>query len=615
MINNKKIRREKKFYVDDGKILFALILFSLVIISITDIIADLTITTPSNNQITFSTDITPQVIDGNYHYTLKDGDSLTVKYGTGFISEYKILKSSSAGQPRLVFDSVGRLTEADFKTGSDGNYVFGNEQISLLAGTEVHFKEGKVNIKLPNEKMPTNLPFSVNNKSGESIFEFLSSNNKFSIGDNVFTGEKLKFENGNLFFDFKGNAKLNTLDIINENGIKTYIDFKGEVNKGYKGAYISIDDKKGIFVTGSNINKRGVKINFDKNNPYGLRILDNDHFAVWSLGNSDGAYVRIVNRINQNRVPVMDTLNQFIINFDERSAHYNADLQNLYFSPEVLLDGFQTGKTTSAIEILSFKGSFDKIEPVSSEDGKPSILGIIPEAWWAYGTNPEFIKTDIGYPEFSSVKRGFSNSWLYYNVNTVDDFHNLFGNKVRLHDTRGTANSQNLGYLRDVLASLPSRYWDEVGTLHIYNNRGGGNGLGGNGQVELNIDSRGTIVHELGHEIHMHLPREGGIREEFDNLWKSVRSSRGGFVSGYAGTWRWGEGVPYEDIAETHEVLHNPTKYKEFLTGSYGKVFAGKAAVLAHPRFGLIDRQKFEALGLDYSKINEYITEAQEFNM
>ena len=586
---------------------YKLIIFSffllIIIISSTILTADQTITTPSGNQINFLTNVKPVLENGNYKYVLKEGESLSVKYNDKFTAEYSNLKTSSSGLPTLIFDKTGRLIEADFTTGKSGEYVFGNERISLAQGTEIHFKDKKARIKVSDGKII--LPKSINEKSGESIFEFFSENKKFDLNGNVFEGYSLKFEKGNLFFDFNGNAKLNSLNIINGDARRVYIDFKGEINKEYNGAYISIDDKKGIFVTGSNINERGPKISFTKDNPYGLKI-NNDHFAVWSLGNPDGAYVKIVNRNSEGRVPVMSSLNQFAMNFDEKSAHYSYSQGKLFFSPKVLLTGFQTTKTTSPIEIHNFKGSFDNLQPVSSSDGKPNILGITPEASWAYGINPEYIKTSIGYKEYPSLKTGFSNSWLYYNLGSVAELRRLTG--VKINDNTRLLN--DAGYRKmfaDIMLGLPAPVLKDLKELKSGISIIGHAWYAGlSGDDFINIKSSyfnpETIRHEISHQRHF------ALDSDFDRLWDSV-SSRGVYVSNYARTNR------YEDIAETASYVYQPSLWSSKLTTDpYAPVYRGKLAVLAHPKYQVITKEEFENLGLDYNKINDYITEAQKFS-
>jgi len=584
--------------------IFIFLLFTLLIIfSIANIIAVLTITTPSEAKINILTDLTPQIVDGNYVYTLKDGDSLTVDYSGKLISEYKNLRAIGNQNPKLVFDSVGRLIGADFKTGSDGNYIFGNEKIFLSAGTEVHFKDNNAKINLLDGKIiPANVPLSINNKPGESIFEFFSSNNKFLLVNNVFEGAHLKFENGKMFFDFKGNAKLNSLDIINENGVKTYIDFKGEVNKGYEGAYVSIDDKNGKFVTGSNINTRGVKINFNKNNPYGLRILDNDHVAVWSLGNSDGAYIKIASRDSEGRVPKMETLNQFAMNFDDRGFHFNADTGKLIFTYPTV-SGFKTASSSVPLEIHNFKGSFNNIQPISAKTGKPDIIGINDNVDWGFGTNPGFIKTATSYTGWGNLKVGFSNSWLYYNLGTTEDLNNFFKGKVTL--VGEGYDPASLKILTDMLGNLPPDYWNKVETVRI---DGTGvflyAGKAGYRSIRLDdISDPDVVLHELAHT------HDFELGENLDELWDSVSSSGGGYVSSYAGS-----GGILEDRAETAAYSYSPEYWQKhgFLTDPYAPVYRGKVAVLRY--FNMIGDDQVEGLGLDPKKINDYIKEAQEFN-
>lgn len=585
-----------------------LIFISLVIILLTGVLkADYTLITPYKDKIIFDTDIEPKLTNGNYKFVLKDGESLVVNYGKiggkEVKAEYKNLKSSSTSQPTLIFDSVGRLIEANFKTGQDGKYIFGNEQIFLPAGTEVHYKDKLAKIKTSDGKIPLNFPKSITSSPGESVFEFIAVNNKILIGNNVFEGGSLKFERDKMFFDFKGNAKLNSLDIINENGIKTYIDFNGQINKNYDSAYISIDDEKGIFVAGSNINQRGVKISFNKDNPYGLKINDDDHFSVWSLGNSQGSYVKIFNRDSEGRIPKMETLNQYAINFDERGITYKATEGEIRFYPKAIVSGFQTKKSSVPIEIHNFRGSFDNPQPFSLTGGKPTIIGITDNVQYGYGTNPEFIGTTTPYKGHLSLKRGFSNSWLYYNMQTTEDFNRFFKGKATLVGTGYSAES--LKKLTDIVGALPKSYWDKVGHVTI---DGTGawrvSGLARNNWIQVDsISDPWLVKHELGHTHTFE------IEDKLFSDWNSISSSRGGFVSDYATTDN------YEDVAETIGHISDPDYWKEnkFLTTDYyAPVYRGKAAVLR--KYGMITDSEFKALGLDLTKVQDYINEAKKFN-
>ena len=588
-----KILREK---ANEGYIIILLfITMNLILVK-----ADFSLITPSDNQVDFLTKTNAQgiLIDGKTYYLLENVESLKVKYHTGFISNYLNLKAGSQGNPKLIFQPDGKLIEAYFKTGQEGNYLLGNEQVFLPAGAEINFKEGKAEIKLSSAKELMQ-PSVLDKNPGETIFEFILDDKKFNLGNgNVFEGKSLKFEKGKWFIDYKGNAKLNSLNIINEG--KTYIDFRGENDKNYDSAYISIDDKKGVFVTGSNIDERGPKISFTKDNPYGLKIDNKDHFAVQSLGNSEGAYVKIVNR-NPEKIPLMESLNGFAINFDEKSAYYSYEKGKLYFRKEVILQGFQTGKTTSPVEIHAFKGSFDDAQAVSSVNGKPEILGITPGALWGYGTNPYFIKTDVGYKGYPSLKTGFSNSWVYYNIKTTANFNRFFRGRAHLI---GEYDPSHLKILTDMLGNLPTGYWKRVGKVEI-DGRGAGwaYGLASSKSVWLdNIYDPGLVFHELGHTHTFE------IEDELFPFWNSVSSYRGGYVTGYARTNN------YEDIAETTSMVYEPQWWKKnkLLTSDvYSPVYRGKLAVLR--KFGMISEEKFTALGLDPNKVNDYITEAQYF--
>ena len=77
-----------------------------------------------------------------------------------------------------------------------------------------------------------------------------------------------------------------------------------------------------------------------------------------------------------------------------------------------MIDGFETRKSSVPVEVHSFRTNEGKIERISNGN----ILGIGDDVEIAWGKNPSFISTSTSYKNYPSLKKGFSNNWLYYHL-------------------------------------------------------------------------------------------------------------------------------------------------------------------------------------------------------
>lgn len=562
--------------------------------------------------------------NGDKKYKLSDGQSITVSYtdsnGISKDFKYENLQKDSKGNIDFTFNKDGRIIEAHFKTPEDKEYFLGNQLVPLPKGAEVDFSKGEAKVKMPADAVLKAPKMITQDKNPDAILTYTSANGKFLFENGNFFGFQnkegiLKFD-GNFYFD-KGDAVMNKMQIINP-GIKTYIDFNGKINSDYKGAYISIDEKNGVFVTGSNVDQFGPKVNFLDGNPYGLRIKQNDHFAVQALGNPEGNYIKITNR-GEKLIPKIETLNEFGINADEKTVHYNSQSEKLYLSPKVLIDGFKTGTSSVPVEITNLK----------TEDGKPvsiskygNVLGITDDVEFAWGKNPSFIQTTSSYKNYPSLKKGFSNSWLYYNLKNVNDINRFLGKRL-VNDYAGVLNDpKNVKWFSDLLAGLPNPVYRSIGEIRIENNIPYGNGyVAGlthtNGLVQIaksNFQQR-TLRHEVTHAYQFRNPN--GFWTDWKSVGYYVNNQNGELAPSAGAASDYGSSNLYEDGAEYGNYIYEPNYWSNLISDNnqYNKVYRGKIAVLRKHDF--ITQKEYDAIfrvrGLDSSNVQKYIDEAKLF--
>lgn len=570
--------------------------------------------------------------NGDKKYTLDEGQSITISYtdnnGRSKNFEYQNLKKDSNGDIDFTFNKNGRIIEAHFKTSKEGNYVLGNQEIILPKDAEVDFSNGETKIKIPVDTKISAPKIITGDEKPDSVLIYTSANGNFLFENGNFFGFRdkngafkdgvLKYD-GNFYFE-KGDAVMNKMQIVNP-GIKTYIDFKGEVNKNYNGAYISMDEKNGIFVTGSNIDQFGPKINFQEGNPYGLRVKQNDHFAVQALGNPEGNYVKITNRGNK-LIPKIETLNEFGINADGKTVHYNSKSEKLYLSLKVLIDGFKTGTSSVPVELASLKTNGGKEVSISKYG---NVLGITDDVEFAWGKNPSFIQTTSSHKNYPSLKKGFSNDWLYYNLKNVNDINRFLTGKLNINDDVGVLNDpKNVRWFTDLLKGLPNPVYGSISRIQIQKNIPYGDGhvaglTHSDGLVQItgsNFQPR-TLRHEITHSYQF----RNSNPNIFWSDWKSVgyyyTNDDRELVPSAGSVSTYGSTNIHEDGAEYGNYIYEPSFWSPLISSNnqYNQIYRGKLSVLRKNNF--ITQKEYDAIfsagKLDSSNPQKYIDEAKSF--
>lgn len=562
----------------------------------------------------------------NKKYELKEGQSITITYGTDEgkqqAFEYPELKADSDGRVDVTLNEDGRVVEAHFKSSKDQEYVLGNQLVFLPEGAEVDFSEGEAKIKMPADAEMAAPRIITGDDKPDATFSYQSANGFFKLErGNLFKfqdrNSELKFD-GNYYFD-NGLAKMNNMQIINDNGIKTYVDFNGKINGDYDGAYISIKD--GTFVTGSNIDKFGPKINFLEGNKYGLRVKAGDHFSVQALGHPQGNYVRIVNRDSIGKIPKIDHLNEFGMNVDGKTVHYNSEHGKLFLSPKTLISGFVAGKSSVPVELHSFRTVNGKFEPVSKVG---NVLGITDDVEFAYGKNPGFIQTTSSYGrKYSQLKKGFSNSWLYYNIKGARDVNKFLLGKLQVYDSIGALSSHDSARMVvDIFGGLTPEQYKAVSSISFqetvtYEGRFVGGLASPNGEIWIprNGFDPETIRHEITHTRQFQNP--GAFWADWQAVgYRPPGNTNSGPDRGF--TYGYGMSNYYEDGATTGEFIYQPSYWDRLLKGNtYSSIYRGKLAVLR--KYNFITENEYKAVfgrsGLDSSpgSVQKYINEARAF--
>ena len=322
----------------------------------------------------------------------------------------------------------------------------------------------------------------------------------------------------------------------------------------------------------------------------------------------------------------METLNEFGINFDKKTIHYNSVSEKLYFSPKVLITGFDVKDSSVPIEIQSFKNKNGGKEAVfKNKDGKMNVVGIADEAEFGYGSNPYFIKTTTGYRSpYTSLKRGFSNAWFYYNIKSVKDMERFLENRINIYDNAGLLNDQkNVKWVTDLLAGLPKGVRNSVKNIYFQNSivygsgHVGGLSGGSTAQIARSNFNPETIRHEINHVYHF--TDKGDFTREWESVGLSPRnqlSTWSGASNGFA--YGYGSSNTMEDVATYGDKIYSPNYWTNLVKNNpYESVYRGKLAVLYKHNF--ISQNEYSSImkiaGIDSSSesIQKYITEAQAF--
>ena len=484
-------------------------------------------------------------IDGR-KFTFLSGGSLTVNYNNRNyeFSELSKVDFTENGvnivkEPQIIFDDSGKIKEAYFITGKDGEYILGNEILNLQKGTKVIFKDGTALIQVPGEVFQA--PRTADNKVGETSFTFYSDGDKgVKFGEHLIKGG-LGYEQGNYFIQKQDKIELADIIISNPNHLKTYIDFEGKVNFAYKGSYISMDRNNGILVAGSNVNNPSPAIMVKKENAYGLKFdSDNDHFAFQSSGSVDGTYFKI-KRSKPGIVPEMEHLNGFELNENDKSFYYDGEKEKLYYTKGKLIKDF--GEAGSSMVAATLTGSFKtKNGRIESAIGD-SVLGISNFNEYSFGKDKRFIRLKH-YNKNPGFFTGISDLESYNYELTEQGFERITGIQLVADDSSGRSylnDPKNMRYLYDLLFSIPLEQTKMVNRMHFAS--GGGNAEAGiNGRTTSvyftlgratssgNRLSASTWRHEMGHVVDF----RGGRNRRFDRMWYDSGINNIAITSNYA---------------------------------------------------------------------------------
>ena len=485
--------------------------------------------------------------DGKNKFTFLSGGSLTVSYNKrnyelSDLSKVDFTENgvSIAKEPQIIFGDNGKIKEAYFTTGRDGEYILGNEILNLQKGTKVIFKEGTALIQIPGEIFQP--PRTADNKKGESSFTFFSEGDKgVRFGSYLIKGG-LGYEQGNYFIEKQDRMELADLIISNPNHVKTYIDFDGKVNFAYKGSYISMDRENGNLVVGSNTNNPSPAIMVKKENAYGLKFdNENDHFAFQSSGSVDGSYFKI-KKNKAGIVPEIEHLNGFVINENGMSFFYDSEKEKLYsYTKGKLIKDF--GDTGSSMVATTLTGSFktknNRIERTMGD----SVLGISNFNEYAFGRNKRFIRLKHyrGSPGFFT---GISDLESYNYELTEKGLERITGVQLIASDDSGKSylnDPKNIRYLYDLFFSIPIEQTRMVKRMHFASSLGFAYGyadsnmnvhftVGGGATSSGNRLSAGTWRHEMGHIVDFN----GGKNGRFDRMWYDSEINSIAITSGYS---------------------------------------------------------------------------------
>ncbi|MFA5856216.1 MAG: hypothetical protein WC867_02590 [Candidatus Pacearchaeota archaeon] len=563
--------------------------------------------------------------DTNTKITSLPGSSIKIKGDDGVEREYSLEKldiKSSSGQTstkdgEIVLDKNGNIVEAIFTVGKTGKFKFGDDdEIELPKGTGVIFKNGVVQIALPadNSKVPT--PTKITGKGEQKItFEFSSRDPNGLVLENKerFQGI-LKYSDSKFYFD--KDVNLGSLLIKNQNNVKTYLDFKGEVSTSYDSAYISMNREAGKIVIGQNggIEGPSVMFNPDPTNPYGVWVENDDHFAVKALGEPKSSYLAISKRDSTGLVPRGEMVGGVAINEDNAGIYTKDNGVYLKNNGRVITGLVNDGKglTTIPIELAMYNYVDGKLVPISKE-GNIAVISNRVEI--GYGPNPDNIMGSAYYKDYPVITRKVSNR---INYNYVEFSEKGFENYARIPLTmdsysRGKMTPDKFRMLIDIVDSatpntmknLKSEGIDVVRAV-----RGSAMGViawGGPGGIQIqyrNLDP-GTIRHEMVHAATL------GKGSRFWNEWESVG---GGSI---ARTSSYGRTNEMEDAAEYggEFIYKSPDYTKTLLNGKYGKYYRAKLAVLAkHDVISMNDynlHMSYAGLETGPESINKYIGEAK----
>jgi len=225
---------------------------------------------------------------------------------------------------KLELDEKGELIGADFTTNEQGGtYVFGSDQIAVPPNSKVLFKDGVVNVRVPERSSVKEFPTQVEGFGGNGNIITYSvpegSSTSFPGGIQLNGGSRLSFKNGRAFIP-RGRANINEESFpneleeyaygevnINQAVLRSAVDtdvnvfFDGKDHPESNLPYVSMDPRKGIILAdytkgipaveqGYEFSgeiykyypeqfKKQFSIEFKENNPF-AKVEKNDFFKV-----------------------------------------------------------------------------------------------------------------------------------------------------------------------------------------------------------------------------------------------------------------------------------------------------------------------------------------------
>jgi hypothetical protein len=570
--------------------------------------------------------------DGQTTITLKEGGYIKLKTTDGKEIIYQNLKKLEGvkiegkdvnyDSPTIVIDKNGVIKEAYFTTGEGPKeYVFGNERVTLPQGSKVYFKDGKLSIGVA-DGTKLSKPELVDKSKEDRLKTVYSTVD----GGSLILDNGLSIKGGKVIYDKEGlgfsgkEVSFGKLVTRNKDSDQiTYLDFEGKPSK-VNGAYISMNEKEGILVVGSNIDKPGPAVMLTKDNAFGMVIEPTGHFAVKALGGKgvEGSYMIISNkdRIKYDLVPEITIVGNVAYNDDNSGkGTYLAGDDNYYLHVGgKVVDEFadiQT-TTTTAHQLRAFKKEGDKLVDIY---GSENYFVTSNKHEMGYGPDPAFIRGAAYDKRYPNLARSVSNRVSYNTVawteKGFEDYTKRIGHPIRLDldsysQSRMTPDKYRM--MIDFVNSLPENknYLKEI-QIHQRATMGGYDALawGGPGTIEIRFDrlNAAIIRHEATHSATL------SKGSSFWGAWSSVGGgSTGGIVSSYA-TENAGEHAS-EFVGY---LLYNPERSATLLK-KYS-VVRGQFAVLA--KTGVITPQDYayhmSNAGLDSSSasMDKYIQEAR----
>lgn len=602
-----------------------------------------------NQQKVSVSNVEIEKISSGTKVVLNEKSIIKVSYN-GKEYQYSELGKVDNKDPYIIFKN-GIINEAIFSVNKEGEYVIGNEKVFLGKGAIVIFKDGKVSVTVP-EGSVIKAPEKIDKTKAGLEFSFNGKDNKaYWLNDKFFYGN-INFKDGNFYFT--GDLITKEVTIKNPEGVKTYIDFKGEVNKYYDSAYISIDSNKIKIVIGNNGDKPGPAILFNQNpdNAFGVLVESTDHFSVKAAGK--GSYIMIdeAGRTNQGKVPLGEVVGDVLINQDNKGI-YTKDNKIFLRTNGLVMDEFGTigskdveiekgaklleGSTTTVPMVLDFFKINEKGEKVPITNGNKFVVGNFID--FGFGPNPEFIEGEsykinpsTGMSEVSPYKlektlllKGVSEK-LTYNYPSIQDFEKTTGITISPPFARQSLTPLNIKMLYDLYNSLTPELKSNVKLINFDAN----SGTSYYNSNTKSINTRTVLLlkdfrHEIMHGLDYSLIAQGS---EFESDWNLVSpyKTRGvtdpnyqrryapadkGFAYGY------GETTDLEDKATFGDLIYSPEYLKTLLSDSndYSYIYRAKMALLY--KYGFISQREFDsafkAAGLETSKewVQYYIDNAK----